>query len=89
MKTLDSLLRLGQLDRDRTPPYTTGNAPVFEGPPMWIWCQAAHKRFWRVERFVDAFGVIEYWQCTLCGRQWKAVLPPVKTTGGKSASPSL
>ena len=56
---------------------------------MRVWCLAAHRRFWRVERFLDAFGVIEYWRCTLCSRQWQVILPPVKTPGGKAASPSL
>ncbi|MBI4342045.1 MAG: hypothetical protein HY599_01615 [Candidatus Omnitrophica bacterium] len=46
---------------------------------MNVWCRAAHRRFWQVERFVDAFGLIEYWACTLCGRRWTVVLPPIKT----------
>ena len=52
---------------------------------MNAWCRAAHRRFWQVEeRFVDAFGLIEYWVCTLCHHRWKIVLPPVKIPVGKS-----
>ena len=45
---------------------------------MRVWCLAAHRRFWRVEeRFVDAFGMIEYWVCAVCHRRWSVSLPPI------------
>ena len=47
---------------------------------MHAWCRVAHKRFWKVEeRFVDQFGMIEYWVCALCFRRWKISLPAVKS----------
>ena len=51
---------------------------------MPVWCQLAHRRFWHMEeRFVDAFGIIEYWNCTLCRRRWKLTLPPLTLPTGK------
>ena len=47
---------------------------------MYVWCRAAHRRFWQVEeRYVDTLGAIEYWICTLCRRRWQVILPPVKS----------
>ena len=46
---------------------------------MRIVCRTTHRRFWRVEeRFVDTLGMIEYWTCDLCHRQWSVALPPVR-----------
>ena len=46
---------------------------------MDAWCHLAHRRFWKVEeRFVDEFGIIEYWVCALCHRRWTMSLPPSK-----------
>ena len=47
---------------------------------MQVWCRATHRRFWQVERYVDAFGTIEYWNCTLCHRRWQVILPPVTSS---------
>ena len=47
---------------------------------MHAWCRVAHQRFWKVEeRFVDRFGMIEYWVCALCFRRWKISLPAIQT----------
>ena len=48
---------------------------------MDVWCRLAHRRFWTLEeRYVDAFGFIEYWTCTLCRRRWTLTLPPIESS---------
>jgi hypothetical protein len=56
---------------------------------MRVWCQTAHRRFWRVEeRFVDALGMIEYWVCAMCHRRWTIALPPAPSPTGLVRGPA-